>query len=135
MATRMVSTASPRFAPKPTATHVMPGSRGFGGRAACAAVATTPATLARRIRITGLGFNLLLFALAGGNGRGGIQLRLAPERNVLGMRVGRSQAQLQEVERGTEARMRQQAQHTFALALREALLEQPDFLHRQGEAA
>ena len=64
-----------------------------------------------------------------------MQLRLAPVGNVLGMRIGRGQAQLEEIEGGAEPRMRQQPEHALAHALRETRLQQPDFLHRQREPA
>src|SRR6478672_2111757 len=105
MASRRVPAASPRLAPRPTAAHVMPASRGFGGGAGrAAAVATTTATLARRVCVPAvcLCIGVLLVAFTRGDHRSRIQLRLTPVGHVLHVRIGRGQAQLEEIEGGAE---------------------------------
>src|SRR5690606_37634466 len=79
--------------------------------------------------VTGMGIRLcaLVDAATG--------LRLAPELDIRRVAVRTGQAQAEEVERGTEPRVSQHAQHPLALAQPEARLQQPDLLHRYREPA
>jgi hypothetical protein len=104
-------------APAPTALLGRCGT-GHGRRLGAAVTRLTACTL----RVQALGQLL-----------GRLGLGLAPEGDVLGDLGGAAGAQFQEIERGPEARMREQAEHALAHALVEARLQQPDLLHRQGK--